>query len=298
MKPSNTILLALLISFSVSSWAQPNEGLISLGKAYRQYMFRNSAPENVLTDLGKYSGTELSFAADFIKETIQDSNNILATKFIERPNDSALLYIYIIRQINYNIREEKPEDNNSIIKKLMKKDIPSNELIDCYYEMLFTAYGNKNQPFDLTSTNFELAKYHFRNDTEQAIFFLKAMQLCGTVIWGYINVAKPPNYERAMALVLKYPKFNSSPYYQFLDLNFPDFKMHIESEKKTQSYKEYYINKYYETLLNHLHCLQQQTSYEKNIYDLVLGSILKEEMFYKYSVHEDELKSLFTKYKK
>jgi hypothetical protein len=298
LKQKKIILLISLLAINAICHAQINEGLIELGKTYRQYMFRNNAPAEVSAGLDKYSGTALGFVADFTRETTRENNSLLTEKFLSRPGDSTLKYVYIIRQINYNVRKEDPEDNRSLVEKLLNKDVPVNELVDCYYEILFTGCGNKNKPFDLSGVNFDLKKYHFNNDTEQGIFFLQAMRLCGTLIWGYMNVVKPPNYNEAMKYIEKYPKFNSAPYYQYLDLNFPDFKMKIESEKKAQSYKEYYIDKYYETLIYHLQCLQQDESNKEKINDLILGSILKEEMYYKYSKQEKALKNLFTTYKK
>ena len=46
--------------------------------------------------------------------------------------------------------------NNKLIDSLSNKDIPNNELVDNYYGMLFTAVGNKNQPFNLSKKVFNL----------------------------------------------------------------------------------------------------------------------------------------------
>jgi hypothetical protein len=101
-----------------------------------------------------------------------------------------------------------------------------------------------------------------------------------------------------MKFIEKYPKYNGSPYFQFLDLSFPDFKIKMEWEGKPESYKAYYIDKYYDVLLNHLTCLKQMGADQEKIYDLVLGSILINRNYYQYSKREKELKKLFTVYKK
>jgi hypothetical protein len=295
MKKSILLISILLFLFQHSE-CQINDGLIELGKAYRQFMFRNNPPNDYLQSLNKYETTELSYAARFIKEAITPKNSILTDNFLIRPSDKDLKYIYIIEHINYNVRKETPRDNNELIKDLLKKEISSQDLIFDYYSMLITSNGNKNKPFDMSNVNFNLNSYGL-NDTEKAIFFLEVMKECGTEIWGYINIVKPPNYTLALEYINKYPKFNSLPYYQFLDLNFPDFKTNITSESKKQSYKEYFIDKYYETLLNHLACLGETHQDEKTIYDLMLGSLLKEQNYYKYSKQEDKLKDLFKKYK-
>ena len=291
------ILSILILSSGQTLFGQVNDGLIELGKAYRQFMFRNNPPEAVLASLGKYDETELAFVADFIKETITPHSDILSGKYLNRPTDKDLKLIFIVERINVNVRKDNPEDNNKLIESLSKKDIAAHELVDNYYSMVFAACGNKLQPYDMSQTDFQLNNYGLKNDTERGIFFLQSMRLNGMVIFGFINIVKPPNYTKALDFINKYPQYNGSPYYQFIDLNFPDFKMNIESETKPQSYKEYYIDKYYETLLSHLECLVQTGDKEK-IYDLVLGSILKEEIYFKYAKREKEIKKLLTTYKK
>ncbi|GAB3675964.1 hypothetical protein GCM10027594_35600 [Hymenobacter agri] len=64
-----------------------------------------------------------------------------------------------------------------------------------------------------------------------------------------------------------------------------------------QSFKSYYINKYYELLLNHLICLKKEGAKEKDVNDLMLGSILKDRSLYKYSKHKEVLESLFQEQK-
>jgi hypothetical protein len=291
------LLTTIILSLGQITWGQVNDGLIELGKSYRQFMFRNNPPDNVLNSLDKYDNTELAFVADFIQETIRPSSNILSDKFLNRPTDKDLKQIYFVRQINFNVRKENPIDNNKLIESLNKKEISTQELVDNYYSIVFAAYGNKVNPYDLSKTDFQLNNYGLKDDTEKAIFFLESMRLNGLLIFGYMNIVKPPNYSKALEFINKYPKYNGSPYYQFLDLNFPDFKINIESETKQESYKEYYIDKYYETLLSHLDCLREAEEKDK-IYDLVLGSLLKEEIYYKYSKREKEIKKLLTKYKK
>jgi hypothetical protein len=132
-----------------------------------------------------------------------------------------------------------------------------------------------------------------RDDTEKGIFFLNALTMCGRMIWGYMNVVKPANTKKAYAHIKKFPKFNGQPYYQYNDLFFPDFEMNILKGKGMQSYKGYYLDKYYETLLSHLLCLNQERRPEKEKNDLLLGSILKDRSLYKYTRHQPTLEEIF-----
>lgn len=290
------ILLILLSFFSFQSVdaSELNPELIELAKVYRNFMFRNSATDYAFEKLDKIKSSELSKTVDFIKETITTKNDLTTNKFLTLPDEETLYHIYIIRRINWNIREEKPKNNDELILELRNKNIPRYELIDSYYSMLFSGIGNKNQPFDLSSVDFRIDDYDLKNDTEKGIFFLKAMQLCGTTIWGYMNVVKPPNYKKSLKYIENFPKFNGQKYYQYLDFGFKDFEMEIEKDKGTESYKHYYINKYYQTLLYHMMCLEQKKKYKKERENLLLGSILKEKNYYKYSKNKEILESFFT----
>jgi len=293
-------LIAILIvgSLSVMKASDLNNDLIELAKIYRNFMFRNSPTESTFEQLAEIKSPELINSTKFIKETITTGNKLTTEEFLKLPDESTLKYIYIIRRINWNIREEAPKDNNELITEFSEKEIPRYELIDSYYNMLFSGVGNKNQPFDLSDLDFQMNKYDLKDDTEKGIFFLKAMDLCGTLIWGYMNIVKPPNYKKALPLIEKYPKFNGQPYYQYLDFGFPDFDMVIVKDKDKESYKSYYLNKYYDTLLAHLECLSQTKKDKEKRNDLLLGSILKEENYYRYSKKKDILDGLFTTMKR
>lgn len=271
--------------------------MIELGKAYKDFIFRNEPPQNFVKELQINIPEKLRFTANFISQTITTNNNLLKQEFLTFPDYTALKYIYIIRSINHNIRLETQVENNKLIDSLKIAEIPKNELVDSYYSMLFTGVGNKNKPFDLSRIDFKLKEYKFNNDTEKGIFFLECMRFCGMSIWGYMNVVKPANTKEASNYIKKFLRFNGLKYYQFTDLNFPDFEMPIIEDKGKQSYKSYYIDKYYDLLLSHLICLNKENAKEKDIQDLLLGSILKERNLYKYSKNKETLESVFKEQK-
>ncbi len=285
--------LVVCLSISTVNAASINDEIIELAKIYRNFMFRNSPVESTFKQLDNIKSEELSGSVSFIKETITTGNALTTKQFLTPPDLKTLLNLYIIRRVSWNLREETPRDNNNVIAELHMKGLTRYELIDSYYDMLFSGIANKNQPFDLSVTNFELFDYGLIDETEKGIFFLKAMDFCGTTIWGYINIVKPPNYKKALEYIEKFPKFNGQPYYQHLDFGFPDFELQIEKDKEKESFKFYYINKYYDTLLSHLVCLSQKKKQKEAKEDLALGSILKERNYYKYSKKKEVLESLF-----
>ena len=159
--------------------------------------------------------------------------------------------------------------------------------------MLFVAAGNKNQPFDFSGTDLKLKDYNLKDDTEKGILVLNAINICNKTVWGYMNIAKPANTKKAFEYIKKFPKINGRPYYQYTEFYFPDFETNIIEGKGLQSYKSYYLNKFYETLLFHLVCLNKEGATEKEKQDLLLGSILKENKLYKYTEYQKTLESIF-----
>lgn len=291
-----TILSIFLIAFSYGQSTE-NDKLIELGKAYKDFMFRNEPPKGFIKELQANIPEHLKLASNFIAQTITTDNNLLKQPYLSLPDDQTLKFVYIIRSINYNIRKENQIDNNKLIDSLKTTSIPKNELVDSYYSMLFASVGNKITPFDFSKVDFKLKEYNLTNDTEKGIFFLQCMDYCGKTIWGYMNVVKPANTEKAYDFIKNYPKFNGLKYYQFTDLNFPDFEMIIVLDKGKQSYKSYYIDKYYDVLLTHLKCLNKEGAKEKEIDDLLLGSILKDSNLYKYTKHKETLENIFKEQK-
>jgi len=289
----------LCICLTVCSFGQTSENdkLIELGRAYKNFMFRNDPPKGFIKDLQANVPSSLKKTTDFIVQTISTDNKLMKKEYLMVPDNQTLKYIYIVYAINENLREENQKDNYKIIDSLSKADIPKNELIEYYYSISFCGVGNKNKPFDFSKLDFKLNEYNLANDTEKGIFFLECMKSCGSEIWGYMNIVKPPNTEKAMEYINKYPKFNGLKYYQYTDLNFPDFKMVIVKDNGVESYKTYFLNKYYELLIYHLFCLNKQGAKEDVKNDLMLGSILKERNLYKYTKYKDALEKMFQEQK-
>ena len=293
MKKTTLTLLATCLTLLTFGQVTENQKLIELGKAYKDFMFRNEPTKDILKDLTADVPTNLRTTTYFIIQTITTKNKLLTKTYLSRLDDQVLKQIYIIRAINLNLRNENQIDNNKLIDSLSNTDIPNYELVDNYYGMLFTAVGNKNQPFNLSKTNFIMKDYNFKDDTEKGIMFLRCIDLCGKTIWGFMNVVKPPNTSKAFDNIKKFPKFNGQAYYQYTDLYFTDFEMNIVKDKGIQSYKSYYLDKYYEALLSHLICLNKEGGPEKEKNDLLLGSILKERNLYKYTKHKETLEDIF-----
>jgi hypothetical protein len=293
MRPILLFLLFILQFVICKAQSSENAYLIQVAKGYKDFMFRNEATKADIKALNSNVPERLKPVADFIVEAIKSDNKIFTSKYLNRPASTVLKDIYIVRAVNLNIRQENPADNNKLIDSLKNVSISDYELLDNYYGMIFTAVGNKNQPFDLKKSDLKLNEYGLKDDTEKGILFLRCFEFCGKTIWGYINVAKPQNTAESINYINKFPKLNGRPYFQYTDFSFPDFEMNIIKDKGRQSYKAYYLHKYYELLLSHLLTLNKEGATEKEKNDLLLGSILKETNYYKYTAYKETLEKIF-----
>ena len=292
-------LIALLIGCSLflPTFGQSPEktALIEMGRAYKDYMFAGEADKKFLKSFNKQFPKSLKTEANFIRESITTDNDLLNEEFLQLPEESTLKNIYIIRELNLLLREESDVSPAELVDSLEKSDIPRYEMVNNYYSMLFTGIGNKNKPFDFSGVNFQLNELGLVDETEKGIFFLRCINLCAINIWGYMNVVKPPNTAKAFEYIKKYPSINGKPYYRFTDLYFNDFEMVINKDDGKESYKAYYLNKYFELLLSHLIVLDREGGSQEEIRDLLLTSIMKDESLYKYTEYKKTLESIFQK---
>jgi len=289
-------LLSLLFVFVSRVHSQKSdEKLIELGKAYMDYMFMTEPSKKDLKELKSGLTDDLRVTANFIEQTITTKNALLTKDYLTLPSEADLLNIYIVRELDANMRKEDGVDSKSLIDSLRKAKVARHELIDNYYGTLFMAVGNKNKPFDLSNVNLELDQYGLLNETEKGILYLRCMAHCGTVIWGYMNVVKPPNTTKVKEHIALYPKINGKDYFTYIDLYFPDFDMVVVEDKPAMSYKGYYIGKLYEVLISHLICLSENKDDANSLKILLLTSILKEEKLYKYTPYQADLEAIYKK---
>lgn len=293
MNKNLTILFLLIFSIQSSFAKELDEGIIELGKIYRNYVFQNNPNELTFKKIAGINSSELDITKLFIRECISPKNKLASEDFLKLPDEQTLLNLYLIMKVNANVREKEPKDNIELLTEWRNKNVPRYELVENYYSMVFSGIGNKNQPFDLSDTDFIIDNYNLVDDTEKGIFFLTAMNLCYYQIWGYMNVVKPPNYKKALASIEKYPKFNGQEYYKYKYFGFADFEMQIEKDKEKESYKNYFINRFYNTLIYHHQCLNQKRKTRKEAENLALSSILKEKNYYEYSKNQEYLNGLF-----
>ena len=110
--------------------------------------------------------------------------------------------------MNYNIFKPKPENNKIIIERLNISNIDYHESLAAYYDLIFGSLVNKHDSLDLSNTNYDLNSLDLNTPEDKAIFFLVSMERFGSDIWGYMNILDPANFESALNVIERYPKYD------------------------------------------------------------------------------------------
>lgn len=288
-------LLIAILFISTFSLGQDmkTENILELGKYYSNFMFRNEPPKSTSKDLGKNYSKDLEPAVQFIKEVVKTKNKLLTPKFLTLPDTATLKVVYIIDALHQNPHIKEPLDPTELVNQLKSTEIPYIELVDEYYSTIFTSHANKNRPFDLSKVDFKMSNYNLNTDQMKGVFYLRCMDMCGTQIYGYMNIAKPPNTKKALEFIGRFPTFDGLKYYQYTDLHFKDFEMEMINDKAPESYKDYYIDKLYNTLLNHLLCVIKEEKNQETIENIILGSIIRDSSLYQHSSQKEVLEGVF-----
>lgn len=270
-----------------------NAKIIELGEVYNRYKYLEHIPKSESEVIDSNSNSELQKTVDFIVQATSRNNKLMEPEYLSLPDDSTLKYISIVKAVSDNIKYKNFENNKVLVDSLVKSQTTRYEEIDAYYEILFTSVGNKDKSGKYTKYDFTLEKYNLKDETEKGIFFLKCMDKCGQAIYDYIHVDKPANSKMAYRCIQKFPTFNGQPYYRYTSFSFPDFKIYVSKKDGLRSYKTFYMTKYYNTLLNHLICLNKQIGTGNEEKNLCLYSILKDKSLYVYSEKNAVLSNMF-----
>ena len=300
------IKLAIVMIISINCFGQNNleADLIKLAKIYKQNHGWGTLDNRTIAHIETYKDTKLETVANTIKELCTKKNNILDEEFIYRPDSITLKYFHTIIMINFNMFDKKPKDNKQIAMKYLNKDVSVYEQIMHYYSSIFTSITNKHTEIirtdsgmvinksldDLSHINWYLDDFGFKDETEEAIFFLVFIKFKERNIVPSIT---EPKYEFIYESINKLPKINSKPYYYYQNFFFKDVKMNIN--KRKQSFKKYYLKIYYNLLLTHYFALVSLKKPQSEVYELLLSSILKDRNYYKYCDNKDILKDIFKK---
>jgi len=162
--------------------------------------------------------------------------------------------------------KDNPVKHKKVIKQVKSDQISYQEMLSAYYNMIFGILVNKHEDLDLNQMSFYLNNLNLSTKQEKGIFFLTSMERFGSDIWGYMNIPEPTDYDSALEVINRYPKYNGEEYYKYNDFDFSDFLVTVDIRKPKVSYKDYYLKKYLSTLGYHMEILEfnkQKQSIEK-----------------------------------
>lgn len=294
------LFLFYILSLSSESYSQlqKKDALYVLANFYHKYLFVNNPSKNDIKSIEEKMPAELKVSTDFIVQAVTSKNKLLTKPYLSKPEPAVLQQLYIIRAISNLTRESDAVDFKSFIDSLSGSNLDPYILLDNYYNMLFIGVGNKIQPFDLSKIDLILSDYNLINDTEKGILVLRAIELCSKKIWGFMNIAKPANTKKAINQIKEFPTINGKPYYYYKEYNFPDFQAQLFKDNGMQSYKSYFIDKLFETLITHMICLKKEGGTEAQKQDLMDNSVLKDKVLYQHTKYREVLDSNFKEERK
>ncbi|SEL53280.1 hypothetical protein SAMN04487910_2740 [Aquimarina amphilecti] len=249
-----TRIILLTLTLSCFSQAKQSE-LVLLAEAYHNYHHTNSIDNSIFEKIYKISSPELEKEKEFIAESIKPNNDILNIKFLTKPDISTLENIFMIRALNYNMFKDNPIKNKEVIKQVKSDQISYQEMLTAYYNMIFGILVNKHEDLNLKQMSFDLNNLNLSTKQEKGIFFLTSMERFGSDIWGYMNI-QPTDYDSALEVINRYPKYNGEEYYKYNDFDFSDFLITVDIRKPKVNYKDYYLKKYFNTLGYHMEILE------------------------------------------
>lgn len=283
----------LSVLFFQTAFSQSNpldNSLLELAKIYKKFNRQTSPPNEVYAKLKSLKNPQTKTTVEFIRQAITNNNNLTNKSFLTLPDSNSLRCLYIIRQTSLRLSNGESQNSIELVKEIENVSFNTNELTACYYSMLFTAILNKNQPFNLGKTNFQLDKYGLRDEASKGIFVLQLINVCSKAL--YLEDTSKNNYTNVFQIIQKFPKINGLDYYKFTDFNFPDFTVQIG--EKPESYKSYYMDKYFNVLFTHLDCIEncQKVRTAATKKELINTSILNEAAYRKYCRNQETLKKV------
>jgi len=294
------ILLIFFIPLLLSAQDEQNftNEIIHLAKLYRNHHVGGKLDMDESKALAKHKIPELSETKKILLILSDDYNLKKWKKILVKPDEVTLKNLYIIRTVNWGFYDDTPPEESelkSIVEALVNEETNPLELLSCYYDMVFMHITNKHRPFNMAKVNFNIEAYNLANDTEKSVFFLESMEAFGTLIWGYMNVPNPPNFDKALEFIHKYPRYNGQEYFEYINLDMDDFLVTINSDEPKKSFKKYHLNKLMNTVLYHVLCLVQKEKYAEQKMDVLSNSIIRNESFWQYSETPEIFQKIYGK---
>ncbi len=292
MKKYLLTIVAVFGIGAISLAASADKNLIELGKIYHTFKGDTTPSEEAYAKIKEIMSTELKPVASFVREVISPDNKLMSTEYLRLPDAEVLKQVFTIQQVNWNMMRAKPRANADVLVELSLKRIGHNDMVDAYYEMLFSSVITEYQALDLSTANLVLNNYNLRTDIEKAVFYFKVMDHCGKRLLMEASKTDPTDQAMALGQFAKFPQFNGLPYYQYTDFGFEPFKLKISPDRAEENYTLFYLNRFYDMLLWHAECLNSKKKYKEQREHLIKNSLLYNEQYFRFSSNRNMVEAL------
>lgn len=275
-----SLALLLLASGAIaptpSAQAPTAEAVVALQALYGGHIMGQGVPDGLDEEIAATGAPEAVQA--FFRAGMRGAD-LLDDAHLRLPARETLEVMFAVDSLHQVSRETDTPGDVAEAALAAAADHDLRRLASTYYRMLFVLVGNKVRPFDLSAMDFTPLAY---TDDPQlaAVFYLEAMRMSQSHIWGLINVPSPPNFAGAAELIAVFPQFDGQPYYAYTNVDPGAFLTHAGGDY--QPYRDYYIDDLYETLLYHVACTINTTGSRAVISEVVSRSIISRPEYHAY----------------
>ena len=295
-----TLITCLILSwFTFACYAQVNlspkdfDNLVALGDLYSHNTMAKGE------DFAKSAKALHTPALDKIITKLiaigKADTTLLNSANLARPGNDELVLWYVLREIHYNRVDttRKPLPAIDVAKEVLGKEINEKWLLDNYYYFMRGGLAMLFNEADLSQRNIDINSLGFKDQTERAILFLNLMD--GFIVGRYLVLSYLKKYDKVLEFSKKLPKINGEYYFNFTDLDVPDFTW--IGYLKQESYNERHIGAYLNALFIQ-YAANIQTGKTLDAREIYYNSLMYKPAFFKYSKNGDLLRQIYDKNKK
>jgi len=269
------------------------DNLVEIGRIYKRYSSRLLDDGQIYRDLQDMRIPGMEKTCDFITEAITKENNINQDYFLQKPDDTTMLNLYIITKVLQNQGSEKNTLDKDLVTEILNKTEDNRLLLSNYYGLLFKGITNKNRPFAYNNFNYQLDSLNLTTPTEKGIFVLNLTSAMVGTIHGYIKTVSPPNTHLALETIQNFPTIDGKPYFYYNDFDFEDFK--ADGLNMSGKFKRFYIDNFIELLAQNLFTLTSEKVDIKTAHAIVDSSIITDRNYWKFYHDKETLEQNFGK---
>lgn len=292
----NKKLTLIILLFSVIIYGQIDnqefENLVELGEVYSKNV--NATGDDFITSVNKLRTSNLNHIIDALIAVGQGDEKLLTNEFLTKPNNTELMYWYVLREIHYNnvSEDKKPRPNHIVAKEVLESDIDERWLLDNYYYRIRGGIAKLFNDADLSEYNFDLNSYGLENETERAMLYF-ALTDAMTQRFKVLQMLKKS--DKLLEFAGKLPDFNGKPYYEYTAFDFEDFDW--IGYDKTESYKQRHIGNVFQSVNGYFSAFAEKKDNE-NMRNVYFKSILSEPKYFEFSGEmESDLKEIYNQSK-